>query len=108
MNYLAQQPGGLTDKNFEEDIRKSFRSRNWFDVHWNLLAFSATYQITPKSKINSRTFALMANRRALGNLERIHVADFGGNRTLIEGEFNNIGNETRWMQDYTIGKQKQV
>jgi len=108
MAYVAQQPGGLTDKNFEEDIRKSFRSRNWFDVHWNLLSFSATYQITPKSKINSRTFALMANRRALGNLERIHVADFGGNRTLIEGEFNNIGNETRWMQDYTIGKQKQV
>lgn len=108
MNYLAQQPGGLTDKNFENDIQQSFRARNWFKVDWNLMAFSSTYQINKRSKINSRTFGLIAQRQSLGNLERINVADLGQNRTLISGDFNNIGNETRYIHNYNLFKQKQV
>jgi Fe(3+) dicitrate transport protein len=51
---------------------------------------------------------LIANRSSVGNLERINVADLGGNRTLIEGDFNNFGNETRLIHRYKIGKQLQV
>lgn len=38
MSYLAQQAGGLTDYQFEEDPRQSVRDRNWFKVDWNVLA----------------------------------------------------------------------
>jgi Fe(3+) dicitrate transport protein len=102
MHYLAQQAGGLTDKNFQENPRQSFRERNWFKVDWNLASLQLTYQIHEKAKINSRTFGLIASRHALGNLEKINVADLGGNRTLIAGEFDNIGNETRYLQNYTL------
>jgi Fe(3+) dicitrate transport protein len=48
----------------------------------------------------------MATRQSLGNLVRINQADEGGNRTMIDGEFHNIGNETRLLHRYTLsGKQ---
>ena len=34
LNYLAQQPGGLTDAQFIEDPEFSNRERNWFNVDW--------------------------------------------------------------------------
>jgi Fe(3+) dicitrate transport protein len=106
MQYLAQQPGGLTDKNFEQNPRQSFRERNWFQVDWNMAAVNITYEFNEQTQINSRSFGLSAHRYALGNLERINVVDFGGNRTFISGNFNNIGNETRLLHKYRIGKEQ--
>lgn len=105
MNYLAQQPGGLTDKNFEDNPRRSFRDRNWFEVNWNMAALSFTYSFSENTQINSRTFGLLAHRYAVGNLERINVVDFGENRTLIAGDFMNIGNESRLLHQYKLGNQ---
>jgi outer membrane receptor for Fe3+-dicitrate len=36
MDYLAHQPGGLTDAAFAADPHQSIRARNWFKVNWNL------------------------------------------------------------------------
>lgn len=105
MHYLAQQPGGLTDKNFEDNPRQSLRSRNWFKVDWNLAALNFTYAINDRTQINMRNFALLATRKSVGNLERINVADLGGNRTLINGDFKNFGSETRLLHRYNLGKQ---
>lgn len=102
MNYLAQQPGGLTDANFRDDPRQSVRDRNWFTVNWNLLSWQVDYKISEKNILNFRTFGLLSQRKSLGNLERINVADLGRNRTLIEGNFNNIGHEGRWLHKYKI------
>ncbi len=101
MHYLAQQAGGLTDRQFKENVRQSRRERNWFRVDWNLTCLQLTYQINENAKINSRTFGLVATREALGNLERIDREDEGLNRTLIAGKFQNIGNETRYLQNYS-------
>lgn len=38
MTYLSQQPGGLTDTQFSQDPKQSNRTRNWFQVGWNLSA----------------------------------------------------------------------
>lgn len=105
MYYLAQQAGGLTDRNFEENPRQSVRERNWFKVNWNLASLNLTYAFTDQTQINVRNFGLLASRQSLGNLERINVADLGGNRTLIDGQFKNIGNEIRLLHRYRIGKQ---
>lgn len=105
MNYLAQQPGGLTDTYFNDDPRQSVRSRNWFQVNWDLLALVLDYRLSERTTLNMRTYTLQASRLSLGNLERINVADFGRNRTLIQGEFNNIGHESRVLNTVKIGKQ---
>lgn len=104
MNYLAQQPGGLTDVQFERNPLQSVRARNWFNVNWNLFALNVDYVINERTKVNIRNFGLIASRTALGNLERINVADLGGNRTMIDGTYRNMGNETRLLHHYHTGK----
>ncbi len=101
MDYLAKQAGGLTDAMFDKEARQSVRNRNWFGVDWKLASLSLTYQMSERTKINIRNFGLLANRQSLGNLERINVDDrVVKNRTLIGGDFTNIGNETRLLHRY--------
>jgi Fe(3+) dicitrate transport protein len=94
---LAHQPGGLTDRGFEQDARQSIRSRNWFLTDWNIATLTLHYQPSTSFRINSRSFTVFARRASLGNLERINVLDLGGNRTMIDGRFVNVGNETRFL-----------
>ncbi|MEX1190104.1 MAG: TonB-dependent receptor [Bacteroidia bacterium] len=108
MHYLAQQAGGLTDKTFETDPTQSFRARNWFTVDWNLAALQITHKFNSRTELNIRNFGLLAYRKSVGNLERINVIDLGGNRTLIDGSFENLGNETRLIHRYQVKNQIQV
>ncbi len=105
MQYLAKQAGGLTDRNFQENSRQSLRNRNWFKADWNLFALNFTWKLSENTQLNMRNFALIASRSSVGNLERINVADFGGNRTLIDGQFQNFGNEIRLLHKYSLGNQ---
>lgn len=98
MDYLAQQPGGLTDTEFERNPRQSNRSRNWFQVKWKLPAAALDWNLNESTALNVRAFGMISERVALGNLERIHVADLGGNRTLIDNNFRNWGSEIRLLK----------
>ena len=100
MYYLSRQPGGLTDTQFAEDPRASNRERNWFRINWNLAAFTVDYKASDQLKIFSRTFGLVAARTSLGLLETPDLADPMSNRDLLNGEFRNIGNETRFVFNY--------
>lgn len=102
MHYVAQQPGGLTDAQFNLDPRISTRERNWFSVDWNLTAFDINYQLSKSLQINNRTFHLNALRGALGFLGFINRADPLGNRDLILDTYKNVGNEFRVKKLYYI------
>ena len=100
MYYLAQQPGGLTDKQFKLKPDTSVRERNWFEVDWNLFAIQYDLELNSNTKFNSRTFGLIASRKAVGNLDKPFYIDFMQDRNIISGEFNNIGNESRLIHLY--------
>lgn len=100
MHYLSQQAGGLTDEMFNENPQQSNRERNWFRVNWNLPALSLEYALSDRTKLYSRTFGLIASRTSLGLLETPDVEDPLTNRDLIDGDFRNIGNETRFVHSY--------
>lgn len=102
MNYLAQQPGGLTDQLFLKDPQQSVRSRNWFHVNWNLAAFIIDYKLNDKTTFNSRCFGLIAGRDALGILSSINRADPMQERNLLQDDYQNFGNETRLMHRYNV------
>jgi Fe(3+) dicitrate transport protein len=105
MYYLAQQPGGLTDKEFYENPLTSKRERNWFEVDWNLFATSFNYEFNAKTKLKSQFFGLSAHRKSLGVLGNISRPDNPNEeRDLIVGEFRNYGNETRLLHIYDVGK----
>ena len=95
MDYLTQQPGGLTDVQFDANPRQTNRYRNWFKVDWNILAATISFEPSPSLKVSSKTWGLLAKRDALGFLGQTQREDPMGARDLISGEFTNITNETR-------------
>jgi Fe(3+) dicitrate transport protein len=102
LDYLAKQPGGLTDLQFDNDPQQSVRNRNWFSVDWHILALNADIELGESTTLNNRTFSLFAKREALGFLGIIGRVEPEGNLDLLRGEFNNIGNETRIIHHYTL------
>lgn len=101
MHYVAKQPGGLTDNQFKEDPSQSLRGRNYFQVDWNLLAVGLQYKPTDKSQISSQFFTLIAGRDAIGNLNNIQQIDVPNTpRRFFKDNYQNFGNETRWMHKY--------
>jgi Fe(3+) dicitrate transport protein len=102
MSYLAHQPGGLTDRQFALDAQSSLRQRNWFGVNWLLASLTADWVIDTSTSLRTMFFVNSSSRVALGNLDRINMIDLGGDRTMIDGLFRNIGNETTLQHDLTV------
>lgn len=107
-SYLAQQAGGLTDALFAHDPRQSIRDRNWFNVNWHLPELELEYKFNNRTKLQSKTFALFANRGAVGFLGNITRVDLIEDRDLLKDKYKNIGNETRLLHKYYFGKNPQV
>lgn len=109
MQYLAQQPGGLTDDMFEQDPRQSNRERNWFAVGWDLLEVEWDYKISSRTRWQTKVYRLAASRKAVGfRPNRPSQTDNGGQRDLLTGEFKNTAMESRVLHRYTAGSQQQV
>lgn len=123
LNYLAQQPGGLTDTQFNADPTFSNRTRNWFQVDWNLYSLKLDHKIGDRTDLSFNLFGLNAARNAVGfrgdvtnpNSNPITDIDeqssdgsFVNPRDLIKGDFSNWGAETRLLTRYDLGKYQSV
>ena len=101
--YLSQQAGGLNDAMFEADPFQSNRSRNWFNVDWYLYNLKYEHEITSSNIFSLSLFGLHAVRNALGfRVNRVDQIDSFGPRDLIHGEFNNVGAEIRYLNNYNL------
>jgi Fe(3+) dicitrate transport protein len=108
-DYLAQQPGGLTDDMFTADARQSNRERNWFKVDWNLYALHLDHKFNQKNEFNFRFFGLAASRYSVGfRPNRVATIDDNGPRDLIKGDFDNWGLESRYLKRYNFLKKPSV
>lgn len=103
MNYVSQQPGGVTDSIFNTDPRSSSRSRNWFATDWNMASATIDWQLTSRTRVRSLTFVNSSMRQSVGNVSRINTEDNGQPRTVIEDTYTNIGNETTVRHDDSLG-----
>jgi Fe(3+) dicitrate transport protein len=109
MDYLAQQPGGLSDKMFYNHPQQSNRERNWFKVNWNMLALHYNYKFNISNEFNFRFFGLSAYRYSLGfRPNRVETQDDNATRDLIKGTFTNWGAEARFLKWYTLFKRQSV
>ncbi len=117
LDYLAQQPGGLTDTQFELDPDVSNRTRNWFDVDWKLFSLKLEHKFSEKTDFSLSLFGLDASRKAVGfrgiptdlNTNPITADDettvdgeFVSPRDLIVGNFQNWGAEARLLHKYNF------
>ncbi len=117
LDYLAKQPGGLTDTQFEIDPDFSNRTRNWFEVDWKLFSLKLEHEFSEKTDFSLNLFGLDASRRALGfrgiptdlnsnPITAVDEVDTEGNfvnpRDLIVGNFQNWGAEARLLSHYNL------
>ncbi len=108
-NYRSQQPGGLPDSLVYSDAKKSFRSRNWFDITWTNPALIANYQINDNTRWNTKLFATIGDRNSVGFLQSILTKDSinattreYNNRVINIDQYRNYGLESRIITDYTL------
>ncbi|MBB1287356.1 TonB-dependent receptor, partial [Flavisolibacter sp. BT320] len=105
----SQQPGGLTDAQVKEDAQQSFRSRNWFDIKWTTPALIANYQISNKTRWNTKLFATIGDRNSVGFLQPVTTKDTinrttgeYNNREVLIDLYRNYGLESRIITDYNL------
>jgi Fe(3+) dicitrate transport protein len=115
-NIRSQQPGGLTDAQLQQDIKQSFRSRNWFDITWTTAAAIANYQFSENARLNVKLFSIWGDRNSVGFMPSggIIIADTINKttgaynpRNVNADKYRNGGIEARLITDYTLfgGKQ---
>ncbi|MCM4159967.1 TonB-dependent receptor [Antarcticibacterium flavum] len=107
LDYLAQQPGGLTDAQFYRDPSYSNRERNWFDVNWNLYALKLEHNLSSKTEVSLNLFGLDASRKAVGYRENrvSQPDDLESPRELLSDDFNYWGAEARILTRYKFFKE---
>jgi Fe(3+) dicitrate transport protein len=112
-DYTSQQPGGLTDAQFTTDPSQSLRSRNWFGVRWSMAALNLDYSFSQSTRINLKVFGMEGYRNSVGFLQPPTIKDSinpstltYSNRRVDIDRYRNAGAETRFITDYSIGRQK--
>ncbi|WP_421773773.1 TonB-dependent receptor domain-containing protein [Gracilimonas sp.] len=110
LNYLAQQPGGLTDAQFYRDPTVSNRTRNWFEVDWKLASLNVEHEFSYRTKLSFLLYGLDASRKSVGfRTNRVSQTDDPeAPRDLILGDFNNWGTEVRFLNRYRIADKNAV
>lgn len=107
--FLSQQPGGLTDEQYELDWRSSSRSRNWLQVPWNVASLYAKVRTSEHSLLDVKLFGVLADRSSVGFMKAINVSDTVNvsidsynYRKLDIDEYQTWGAELRWLLEYNL------
>ncbi len=107
MSYKSQQPGGLTDAQFDDNHRQSFRERNWFSAPFNVASLTIKYDISSSISIQIKSFTTIAERNSVGFTKAIIFKD-SINPTTLEynarqvdcDNYKNYGTEVRASVKY--------
>ncbi len=117
LRNTIKMPGGLSDAQFKEDPQQSFRSRNWLNSPWNIIALKAQYSFS-ESTCLYLTSALNISQRNLvwknedGGPQRPDSISPATNtyvqREVQRESFTSMTNELRLLSIYKIGNVNQT
>ncbi len=113
----SQQPGGLTDIQLNQDIKQSYRNRNWFDITWTTAAIFTNYQFNEHARLNIKIFGIAGDRNSVGYFptggiiiaDTINITTNHYNpRNINADKYRNAGLEARFITDYNLLTVKQT
>jgi Fe(3+) dicitrate transport protein len=114
MDFKSQQPGGLTDLQFSDNIKQSNRSRNWMGIRWIMPSVSLSYNLNERHKLDVKVFGVIGDRGSIGYVRAINILDTinaatgnYNNRQIDIDKYRNIGAEARYLYNYKIADNKQ-
>ena len=106
-DYKSQQPGGLTDAQYKENSRQSFRERNWLGAPWNVASLTFKYDISKAVSFNIKSFGAVTERNSVGFTSPVTVKDTINSSTLqynarqVDRDYyKNYGTEARMSVRY--------
>ena len=107
----SQQPGGLMDSDFKNDIKRSYRGRNWMDIDWSTMSISLRWKPAEISEIQWKIFALNGDRNSVGFMptlgllvgDTVSSITYAYNpRNLNADNYKNYGTEVRSLFKYSF------
>jgi len=114
-NMLSQQPGGLSDADFNVRPAESGRNRNWLSTPWNMASLTLQHQVNDSWKYEIKLFGNLSERNSVGFVRSIIIPDtinlVSGNfnpRQVDQDEYKNIGLEIRNMNSWKMAGNIQV
>ena len=115
MDYVQQIAGGLTDAQFNQNSKQSFRSRNFFNPEINIPALLFKYDISLNTHLEVTSNALFAQRNSVQFIASPVVSDTFNTslgsynpRQVDRDYYAGFTTEARLLHNYTIGKMKSV
>jgi Fe(3+) dicitrate transport protein len=103
MDYESQQPGGLTDAQFNTNARQSSRERNWMGTPWNVAAITYNYAINPRNEVDVKIFGMISERNSVGFTSAVTVIDSAQFARTVDRDFyTNVGAEARYKKLYNL------
>jgi Fe(3+) dicitrate transport protein len=111
MNYRQQIAGGLTDAQFDQDAKQSFRARNYFNPEINIPALLFNYALSANTQLSVTSHYLGGQRNSVQFINTSNVLDTINTslgtynpRQVDRDYYSGFTTEARLMHRYTLGK----
>ena len=115
MDYVQQIAGGLTDAQFNQNSKQSFRQRNFFNPEINIPALLFKYDISSNTHLEIKANALFGQRNSVQFIASPTVSDTLNTsigsynpRQADRDYYAGFTTEARLLNNYKIGKMKSV
>ena len=111
MSYVQQIAGGLTDAQFAQNSKQSFRARNFFNPEINVPAAIFHYDMSPYTHLEITANVIAGQRNSVQFINTSNIADSVNAslgtlnpRQVDRDYYNGFTGEARLLHQYRIGK----
>jgi Fe(3+) dicitrate transport protein len=115
MDYVQQIAGGLTDAQFAENAKQSFRARNYFNPEINLPAATFHYDFSSRTRLEITSNFIAGQRNSVQFINTSNIKDTVNPsletynpRQVDRDYYNGFTTEARLLHQYRIGKMSAV
>lgn len=115
MDYVQQIAGGLTDQQFRDNPKQSFRARNYFQPEINIPALILKCNLSNRTHVQVTCNALFGQRNSVQFINTPNIPDtfnvsLGSYnpRQVDRDYYNSFTTEARLLHFYKLGKIKSV
>ncbi len=110
MDYVQQIAGGLTDAQFNQNSKQSFRARNWFNPEINIPALLFKYNLSDNTRLEITSNALFGQRNSVQFIASPVISDTVNTalgtynpRQVDRDYYSGFTTEARLLHQYKIG-----
>lgn len=115
MDYVQQIAGGLTDAQFSQNAKQSFRSRNWFNPVINIPALIFKYDLSSNTHLEITSNGLFGERNSVQFIASPVIADIFNTtlgsynpRQVDRDYYSGFTTEARLLHQYKTGNIKSI